>query len=51
MKTYSVRNRETGEVFEYGLTEAEAKRTLMYFEDQDKQDGIYEPNYYEIVEG
>lgn len=50
ISTYSVRNRETGEVFEYGLTESEAKRTVKFFEEQDRFDDIFVPDFYQIVE-
>ncbi len=46
--TYKVQNKETGTVIESGLTFEDAKKTLDAFEAQDKEDGIYEPDFYEI---
>ena len=48
METYKIQNKETGTVIESGLTLEDAKKTLDAFEAQDKEDGIYEPDFYEI---
>lgn len=47
---YVVRDREAGNVIEYCKTLEEAESTVMVYEDADKDDGIYTPNFYEIVE-
>jgi hypothetical protein len=50
MKTFKIQDREAGNVIETGLTQEEAKKMLEKFEEDDKKDGIYEPDFYEIVE-
>lgn len=43
-----IRDREAGNKIDCFETLEEAKRTLEEYEKQDKIDGIYEPNFYEI---
>ena len=50
MKTYTIQDRETGNIIETGLTEQEAKEMLIKFENADKEEGTYSENFYEIVE-
>jgi hypothetical protein len=50
MKTYKIQDRVAGNVIETGLTETEAKEMLKRFEETDKQEGAYSPDFYEIVE-
>lgn len=50
MKTYKIQDREAGNVIETGLSLEEAKSTLEKFENDDKQEGTYTPDFYEIVE-
>ena len=50
MKTYTIQDRETGNIIETRLTEQEAKEMLIKFENTDKKEGTYSENFYEIVE-
>ena len=50
MKNYKIQDRKSGNVIETGLTLDEAVRMLAQFEEEDKQDGTYMPNFYEVVE-
>ena len=50
MKNYKIQDREAGNVIETGLTLEEAEKLLAQFEEEDKQDGTYTPDFYEIVE-
>ena len=50
MKNYKIQDREAGNIIETGLTLNEAVRMLAQFEEEDKQDGTYTTNFYEIVE-
>lgn len=48
---YAVRNRATKVIIEGGLeTKEEAEELIQTFEEQDKVDDVYEPNFYEIHE-
>lgn len=49
-KRYVIRDREAGNIIDSYETKEEAKRKLDYFEYIDKQEGIYEPNFYEIYD-
>lgn len=46
---YVIQDREAGNVIDEFNTLTEAKAELERYEEQDKQDGIYTPNFYEIV--
>lgn len=50
MKKYVIRDREAGNVIDKFDTFEEAKRTLEEYENSDRLEGIYEENFYEIVE-
>ncbi len=50
MKTFKIQDREAGNVIEKGLTEEEAKKLLAKYEEDDKKEGIFEENFYEIAE-
>ena len=50
MATYNFQSRETGEVFETGLTLFEAQERLRKAEQYDKMNGDYTLDFYEIVE-
>ena len=50
MANYKIQDREAGNVIETGLTLEEAEELLTRFEKEDKQDGTYTPNFYEIAE-
>lgn len=46
---YLIQDREAGNVIATFVTLAEAEATLAEYEAQDKLEGVYEPNFYEIV--
>jgi len=48
--TYKIQNKETGDIIDTLVTLHEAKKALENYENQDKKDGNYEPDFYEIVE-
>ncbi len=50
MKTYKIQDREAGNEIETGLTYEEAEIKLKEFEQSDKEEGIYQEDFYEIVE-
>lgn len=50
MIRYAVQDREAGNVIEYLPTREMAEELLEQFEKVDKEDGVYTPNFYEIVE-
>lgn len=49
-KTYKIQDREAGNVIETGLSYQEAQDLLDKFEAEDKQEGTYTENFYEIVQ-
>lgn len=51
MKKYTIQDRKAGNLIERGLTYKKAVQILTQFEKEDKKDGIYTPDFYEIVEG
>ena len=50
MKRYGIQDREAGNLIDVFNTLSEAKMELSRYEESDKEDGIYEPDFYEIVE-
>ena len=50
MKKFAVRDYETGTVIEVFNTREEAVQCLKQFEEQDIEDGIFEPGFYEVAE-
>lgn len=50
MKTYTIQDREAGNKIETGLTLEQAEKLLEQYEETDKKEGTYTPNFYEIVE-
>jgi hypothetical protein len=48
---YIIRDRETGNEIERVNTRWAAEALLTAYEELDKNDGVYEPDFYEIVEG
>ena len=48
---YILRDREAGNAIEEFFTREEAEQALKEYEEEDKREGIYEPNFYEITEG
>jgi hypothetical protein len=49
-KQFRIQVKETGDVIEYFETIAEARHTLAQFEEEDKKDDVYVPDFYEIAE-
>lgn len=47
---YIIRDREAGNVIDKFATQEEAELALQEYEEEDKRDGTYEPDFYEIVE-
>jgi hypothetical protein len=50
MTKYKIQDRETGTLIIDELTLKDAQELLEEFEYSDKGDGLYEPDFYEIVE-
>lgn len=50
MKKYIIRDREAGNEITYFFNLTDAQRMLEAFEEEDKADGTYTPDFYEIVE-
>ena len=50
MKTYRIQDKEAGNLIETGLTLNEANEMLAKFEETDKNEGNYTPEFYEIRE-
>lgn len=48
--TFKIQDREAGNIIESGLSLEEANKMLEKFENDDKIEGTYTPNFYEIVE-
>jgi len=50
-KNYVIRDREAGNIIETNIpTEAMANRILKGYEESDKKEGIYVPDFYEVAE-
>lgn len=49
-KLYQIQDREVGNIIDKYLTYKQADDLVYQFENEDKKDGIYVPNFYEIVE-
>lgn len=47
---YIIRDREAGNIIESFKTLEEAEKKLKKFEEEDKKDGIYIDNFYEITQ-
>lgn len=50
MKKLVIRDREDGNIIEEFNTMEEAENKLKEYEESDKKEGIYEEDFYEIVE-
>ena len=50
MKTWTVRDREAGNEIDYYDSYEAAKEGLEMFEDSDREEGIYEKDFYEVAE-
>ena len=48
--SYFTRNRESGDLIDYFETLPEAERAIEIYEKQDKKDGTFKPNFYEIYD-
>lgn len=46
---YIIRDREAGNVIDKFATQEEAELALQEYEEEDKRDGTYEPDFYEII--
>ena len=49
MKKYNIQDREAGNTIVEGLNLIEAQKMLENFESEDRQNGNYTENFYEIV--
>ena len=47
---YVIRDREAGNVIDYFATKEEAERQLETYENEDRKDGIFVEDFYEIKE-
>lgn len=47
---YAIQDRETGTMIDIFGTLEEAERVLKEYESDDMKDGVYTPDFYEIVE-
>lgn len=47
---YTIRDREAGNVIDTFISREDAEGALAQFEADDKAEGTYEPNFYEITE-
>lgn len=50
MKVWITRDREAGNVIEAFRTEAEARGKIALYEEMDRREDIFEPDFYEAVE-
>jgi hypothetical protein len=48
-ETYAIRDTESGNMIESGLTYTEAFELMQSYYDSDKKDGIFVAEFYEIV--
>lgn len=46
---YILRDREAGNTIAEFATQEKAELALQEYEEEDKQDGTYEPDFYEII--
>lgn len=51
MKNYIIRDREAGNIIEAVDTYEEAIKTVEAYEEEDRNNGNYTPNFYEIKKG
>ena len=49
MNNYIIRDKETGNIIEETATYEEAKKIIIDYENEDKKEGNYTPDFYEIV--
>jgi len=50
MKTYIIKQKETGTLIEEFISLIEAQEALSEYEQMDKNEGVYTPDFYEIIE-
>lgn len=50
MGKYVVRDREAGNVIETFNSREEAYSAMLEYEKEDEREGVYEPDFYEVVE-
>lgn len=50
MERYIIRDAEAGNLIEKAETMEEALDIIAYYEEEDKTEGTYTPNFYEVVE-
>ena len=50
MKSYDIQDREAGNTIKRNISLEEAEKRVMEWEKRDKKDGVYTPDFYEIVE-
>jgi hypothetical protein len=49
IKTFTIRDAEAGNVIEVGLHYSEAYMMRLTYEREDKRNGTYTPDFYEII--
>jgi hypothetical protein len=49
IKTFTIRYAETGNVIKTGLHYSEAYMLRLSYEREDKRNGVYTPDFYEII--
>jgi len=49
MKTYIIQQKETGTLIEEFISLIEAQEALKEYEEMDKNEGVYTPDFYEII--
>lgn len=48
-QSYLIQTRETGSVIGFYSSRIEAEEALALFEEEDRVEGIYIPNFYELI--
>lgn len=49
-KIFVVRDREAGNIIDYVASEEEGLKLIQEYEQTDREDGIYQPGFYELAE-
>ena len=50
MKTYIIQQKETGTLIDEFISLIQAEEALREYEQMDKNEGVYTPDFYEIIE-
>lgn len=50
LKTFVVRDREAGNIIDYVASKEEGLKLIQEYEQADRAEDIYEPNFYELAE-